>query len=254
MTNLLSSEFIAPTCFTDAVIQVQDVKFPIHKIIMCKCSSVFRYVGTEWCDERFLWLTVPSWKIWTNFSFCLNHRALFIRWSRPEESHFMLMELSPAMMQLVIEFAYTNNVLVTEKTVRELLQTAGFLNIRSILSKCCNFLDDMLCAENCIGIYQLTKYHFCIPLEQKAYKFILNNFESVESSKEFPQLDMENLCSIIANDHLCVRSEAIVFKAIIQWITYAIEDRRKFMAILFSKVEYIWWLFLHYLHNPVIWI
>lgn len=47
MTDLLSSEFIIPTCFTDAVIQVQDVKFPIHKIIMCKCSSIFRCVRTE---------------------------------------------------------------------------------------------------------------------------------------------------------------------------------------------------------------
>lgn len=46
MTDLLSSDFITPTCFTDAVIQVQDVKFPIHKIIMCKCSSMFRYVHT----------------------------------------------------------------------------------------------------------------------------------------------------------------------------------------------------------------
>lgn len=150
------------------------------------------------------------------------------------------MELSPAMMQLIIEFAYTDNVPVTEKTVRELLQTAGFLNIRSILNKCCNFLGDMLCAENSIGIYQLTKYHFCIPLERKAYKFILNNFEKVESSEEFPQLDMENFCSIIASDCLCVRSEAVVFKAIVHWITYAIEKRRDFMAILFSKVKYIY--------------
>lgn len=47
MADLLSSDFITPTCFTDAVIQVQDVKFPIHKIIMCKCSSMFRYVPTE---------------------------------------------------------------------------------------------------------------------------------------------------------------------------------------------------------------
>lgn len=167
------------------------------------------------------------------------------------------MELSPAMMQLIIEFAYTNNVPVTEKTVRELLQTAGFLNIRSILTKCCNFLGDMLCTENCIGIYQLTKYHFCIPLERKAYKFILSNFEEVESSEEFPQLDVENFCSIIANDHLCVRSEAVVFKAIVQWITYAIEDRREFMAILFSKVKYIHsllslYIIVHYLNIPVI--
>lgn len=44
---LLSSEFITPTCFTDAIIQVEDFKFPIHKIVMCRCSSVFRYVGTQ---------------------------------------------------------------------------------------------------------------------------------------------------------------------------------------------------------------
>lgn len=52
MTNLLSSEFITPTCFTDAIIQVQNVKFPIHKIIMCKCSSIFRYVSTEVHHEQ----------------------------------------------------------------------------------------------------------------------------------------------------------------------------------------------------------
>lgn len=149
------------------------------------------------------------------------------------------MELSPTMMQLIIEFAYTNNVPVTEKTVRELLQTAGFLNIRSILNKCCNFLGDMLCADNSIGIYQLTKYHFCIPLERKAFKFILTYFEEVQSSEEFSQLEMENLCSIIASDHLFVRSETVVFQAIIQWISYAFEDRREFLPILFSKVKYI---------------
>lgn len=47
MTDFGSSDFITPTCFTDAVIQVQNVHFHIHKIIMCKCSSVFKYVGAS---------------------------------------------------------------------------------------------------------------------------------------------------------------------------------------------------------------
>lgn len=47
MTDFGSSDFITPTSFTDAVIQVQNVHYHIHKIIMCKCSSVFKYVGTS---------------------------------------------------------------------------------------------------------------------------------------------------------------------------------------------------------------
>lgn len=29
---------------TDAVIKIQDVEFPIHKIILCNCSAYFRSV------------------------------------------------------------------------------------------------------------------------------------------------------------------------------------------------------------------
>lgn len=97
----------------------------------------------------------------------------------------------------------------------------------------------MLCADNCIDIYQLTKYNFCTQLEQKAYKFILNNFDLIESGEEFFQLDMEHFCSIIASDHLCVSSEAVVFRAVVRWINHAVADRKVFTAILFSKVKSI---------------
>ena len=30
--------------FCDAVIKVQDVEFQVHKIILCECSSYFRWV------------------------------------------------------------------------------------------------------------------------------------------------------------------------------------------------------------------
>lgn len=142
-------------------------------------------------------------------------------------------------MRLIVEFAYNNNIPLSEETIQELLHSAGFFNIMSISVKCCTFLGNMLCANNCIGIYQLTKYNFCIELEHKAYKFILSNFCLIESSEEFLQLDMEHFCSIIASDHLSVSSEAIVFRAIVRWINHAVEDRKEFIAILFSKVKSI---------------
>lgn len=142
-------------------------------------------------------------------------------------------------MRLIIEFAYDNNIPLSETTIQELLQAAGFLNIMSVSVKCCNFLGNMLCADNCISIYQLSKYNFCTQLEQKAYKFILSNFDWIESSEEFLQLDMEHFSSIIASDHLCVSSEAVVFRAIIKWINHAVADRKEFTAFLFSKVKSI---------------
>lgn len=208
---------------------VQYVKSHIHCIIM-------------WVNS--LLLSIVDRSIVNNLSFLFNHRALFIRWSRPDEKHFVIVGVPADLLQLVIEYAYNNNnssntITVNEKTVQDLLQAAGFLGMRSISNHCCKFLGLILCPTNCISIYQLAKKYFCIPLERKAFKFVLSNFEVAESSEEFLQLDLENLCNIIAHDGLCVSSEAVVFWSIIRWITHAIEDRREFMAILFSKVKHI---------------
>lgn len=118
----------------------------------------------------------------------------------------------------------------------ELLQAADQFNITGIVEACCDFLMEMLSIDNCIGIWQFSDIHYCTQLQQKAFQFILYNFEQVISSKEFHQLSVEELCDIFDHDELNVKNESFVFEAICKWISHSPERRKKHFAILLPKV------------------
>ncbi|XP_059206236.1 kelch-like protein 10 isoform X2 [Centropristis striata] len=141
------------------------------------------------------------------------------------------------MMQLIIDFAYTGSVSVTEDNVQELLLAADYLNIMDIVQTCCDFLGEQLCPENCIGILHLTNFCFSSELQRKAYRYIIDHFEEVAFSEEFLQLSLQEVTDIIGRDDLKVRQENTVFEAILRWITHLPEERKKHMAVLLSKVR-----------------
>lgn len=141
------------------------------------------------------------------------------------------------MMQLIIDFAYTGSLAVTEDNVQELLMAADQFNVMAIIEVCADFLEDQLCPENCIGIWRFTHVCLCQKLQHTAYKYIIDNFERVVSSEELPDLSAQELVDIMKRDDLNVRNESIVFDAIHQWIAFDPENRHKHFAELLSTVR-----------------
>ncbi|XP_073325883.1 kelch-like protein 10 [Pagrus major] len=191
--------------FCDAVIKVEDVEFPIHKMILCKCSSYFR--------------------------------ALFIRWSAPDKKVVNIPGLSPDVMQIIIEFAYTGALSVTEDNVQELLIAANQFDVMDIVRACCDFLGEQLSPENCIGIWRFTNICSCFELQSKAYQFILDHFEEVVSSEEFQDLTVRELTDILERDDLSASKESTVCEAILHWIAQRPEERQGNLLVLLSKVR-----------------
>ncbi|XP_063754747.1 kelch-like protein 10 [Eleginops maclovinus] len=191
--------------FCDAIIRVKDVEFQIHKVILCKCSKYFL--------------------------------AFFRRWSTPGQQVFNISGLSADMMALIIEFAYTGCVSVTDDNVQELLLAADQLDVAGIVQNCCNFLEERLSIKNCIGIYQLTTSICCSGLKHNSFCYILDHFEEVVFSQEFQQLSVENFTAIIGRDELNVRKECTVYEAILLWIAHSPEERKGHIAALLSKVR-----------------
>lgn len=170
----------------------------------------------------------------------LTLRALFRRWSSPEKLVFDIPGLSPYMMQLIIEFAYTGFVSLTEENAQELLLAADQLNVMEIVQTCCNFLGERLCPKNCIGIWQFTKIFQSFELQYKAHRCIIDHFEDTVFSEEFLQLNVQELADIIERDDLNVKNETSVYEAILYWITHAPEERGRYIAVLLSKVSERW--------------
>lgn len=163
-------------------------------------------------------------------------RALFQCQSTANNIVFGITGLSPDIMQLIIEFAYTDSVKVTEDNVQDLMVAADMLNILFVIKACSDFLCEQLCEKNCIGIWQFTNVYFSSELQHRAQRLITEHFEDVCAGEEFLQLSVQELAEILGRDDLYVSKESSVFSAICRWIDYRPKERERHIVLLLSKV------------------
>ncbi|XP_076741497.1 kelch-like protein 10 [Maylandia zebra] len=191
--------------FCDAIIKVEDVEFPVHRIILCNCTPYFR--------------------------------ALFTHCSDPDKQVFNIPGLSSEMMALIINFAYTGSVSIAGENVVELLMAADQFKAMDIVKLCSDFLGEQLCPENCVGIWQFTKVCLSPELRAKAYHYIISNFEQVVLEEEFLQLTVEELTDILDREDLNVQLETTVYEALTKWISHVPVQRKQHLTALLSKVR-----------------
>ncbi|KAM8886726.1 LOW QUALITY PROTEIN: kelch-like protein 10 [Spinachia spinachia] len=163
-------------------------------------------------------------------------RALFRRWSLPDRTVFHIPGVSPHAMQLIIEFAYTGSIAVTEENVLDLVLAADQLNVMDVVRSCCDFLARLLCPENCVGIFQFTEVCFSSDLRDRAFGYIVGHFNEVVLSEEFLQLSAPQLTDVLGRDDLNVRAESLAFEAIVRWVAHRPQEREANMPVLLSMV------------------
>ncbi|KAM9494997.1 kelch-like protein 10 [Clarias gariepinus] len=191
----------------DVLVKVNGAQFHAHKIILCGCSPYFRALFTHDCYP-------------------------------PDVFQFTIPGVSSEIMEVIMEYAYIQEVNITEENVHELLIAADYLAMSDLVNECSVFLKAHMCQENCIGIWRFARFYFCRKLEQQALQFVLHNFENVlHVSEEFLDLTVEELCEIMEKDELNVKQENLVFEAIILWIEQAPLEREKHIGQLLARVR-----------------
>ncbi|CAK6960852.1 kelch-like protein 10 [Scomber scombrus] len=206
MASAALSELRREERLCDVVIKVGDVEFKAHKVILCGCSAYFRALFTG-------------------------------AWATSEKQVYSIPGVLPEIMNLIICYAYTNFVPVTEDNVVEILAAADQFLVPGMVQACSFFLEDQLCLKNCIGIWKLVDFYHCPDLKYKVFLYILYHFlEVVNASKEFLDLSVQEVAAIIENDHLNVRREDKVFETILYWINHLPAQRRGYISELLPKI------------------
>lgn len=162
--------------------------------------------------------------------------ALFTRWSEKEKTVYPMEGMCADTMRLILDYAYTGSLPITEDNVQEILLAADQFNILEVIETCSNFLVELLHPNNCIGIWKFTNVCFRTELRCKAFRYILEHFEKACLCDEFLLLSEEELTDIIKQDNLNVQQESIVFEAILRWIDHAPEERERHFHVLLKKV------------------
>ncbi|XP_035253424.1 kelch-like protein 10 [Anguilla anguilla] len=193
--------------FCDVVIRVEGFTMKAHKIVLCACSSYFRALFTG------------------NFN-------------NSQKRVYSIPGVLPEMMKIIVEYAYTHSVVVTKDNVERLLPAADQLCVLGVVQACADFLEAQLCTHNCIGIWRFTNIYFCPELRRTAYRFILQNFEEVgQTSPEFLELTLPELCDIVEKDDLTVKQEDRVFDAVLRWTAHLPTKRKSHLPRLLPKVR-----------------
>ncbi|KAK8384505.1 hypothetical protein O3P69_009358 [Scylla paramamosain] len=151
--------------------------------------------------------------------------------------HVMFNYLDSLALQLLVEYSYTGDIIITEDNVQVLLPASSLLQMSSVREACCKFLMRQLHPSNCLGIRSFADAHSCGELHTRSHKFALQNFPEVCGTEEFLLLPYKQVEELISSPHLNVPCEEKVFTAVISWVKHDLPARQKHVPELLKYVR-----------------
>nr|CAI5856197.1 unnamed protein product [Callosobruchus analis] len=136
-----------------------------------------------------------------------------------------LHDLDPTAIDLLVEYAYSGQIVITTDNVQVLLPASGLLQMHEVREACCRFLLRQLHPTNCLGIRSFADTHSCKELHHKSHIYALQNFQQVVCTEEFLLLPFDEVNDLISNSQLNISSEEDVFTAVLNWVKHDLAER-----------------------------
>uniref|UniRef100_A0A182R178 Kelch-like protein diablo n=1 Tax=Anopheles farauti TaxID=69004 RepID=A0A182R178_9DIPT len=178
-------------CDGSIVLPENGHEYRIHRVIIGSCSEYFRILFTT---------SVPS-----------------------EKYTVAIPGLPGSIMEQIIRYAYLRECDLSEDTMYEMYAAADYLLISGLTERCALYILDRLRLDNCVTIKHFGRQRASKKLYDTARMFIMKNFAhlvQLATSNEHGllQLDVDDICDLLADDLLNVRDEDTVWDFIVAWI------------------------------------
>ena len=128
-------------------------------------------------------------------------------------------------MDLVLNYAYTSRVVLTEANVQALFTAASIFQIPSIQDQCAKYMISHLDPQNSIGVFIFADHYGHQELGDRSKEYIRKKFLCVTKEQEFLQLTKDQLISILDSDDLNVDREEHVYESIVRWFEHEQNER-----------------------------
>lgn len=155
-----------------------------------------------------------------------------------KEGIIRLEHISDTVMRDVLEFMNSGTVKLTSANVQDLIEAADYLVLPSLKTIAGRFIEKNLSTSNCISIYYFAEKYQCEELMVNTRKFISSlDFANVAKSRDFLDLESQQVEEWISNDEINVSKEDDVFKIILKWIEQSKSDRKGKFEELFRHLR-----------------
>lgn len=138
-------------------------------------------------------------------------------------------------MHLVLDYAYTSRVTLSESNVQALFTAASIFQIPALQDQCAQFMISRLDPQNCIGVFMFADAYGHQELRERSQDYIRKKFLCVVGEQEFLHLTKEQLVGILNSDDLNVTKEEHVYESVVRWLEHDRDGRHTHLAEVFSK-------------------
>ena len=194
--------------FCDVTIVAKGKEFKAHKAVLAAASPFFLTLLTSDMKE-----------------------------SKEQLIKIELEEATATVMEDVLKYVYTGNVLVTEDRAHNLFATADYLLLPSLKTLAGNFLKEVVTINNCIFNYYFADKYQCLELKEKSCQVINSSFSVVMETEDFLNLDVKQVMEWVSSDDITVGAEEEVFKGIVKWVSHNKSEREEAFPELLHQVR-----------------
>lgn len=171
---------------TDITLEVEDKEFKAHKAVLAAHSEYFCIMFTGDMVEK-------------------------------NKFTVQLKDLSSIGLEIILDYIYTSKLILTDENVELVLATANYLQMEYIVDICTQYLESVLCVENCIDILSLVESYQLTKFENLVLSFICNHFSHLTPRNSLFGLSPEQIISILKSDLPMDCGELDVLKIILDW-------------------------------------
>ncbi len=190
----------------DITIQVENQQFKAHKIILAGSSPYFRAMFAGALEES-------------------------------KQSTVVIHDIPPNVMAILLDYCYSSTIEITQENAQELLPAASILQLNWIRDQCSKFIEKQLDSSNCLGIRSFADTYSCPTLQKSADLYARHHYLDVLDSKEFVDLSVDDLATLLKSDDLNVQNEEQVFDSVMKWVKHDVDNRKNFLANVVRHVR-----------------
>ncbi|XP_076244512.1 kelch-like protein 5 isoform X2 [Calliopsis andreniformis] len=191
---------------TDVILIAGNKRFPAHRLVLSAGSEYFAAMFTSSLKES-------------------------------AQSEVELKGVDGDALWALVCYCYTGCIELREDSVETLLATACLLQLNPVIKACCQFLRKQLHPSNCLGIRMFADTQGCADLLEYAHAYTTKHFMEVTKNQEFLLLSANEVAKLLESEDLNVPSEETIFHALMTWVEYDPENRRKDASRLLSLVK-----------------
>ena len=192
----------------DATLCVNGKTLKAHRVVLAACSQYFE--------------------------------SMFVgEFSEPPGVDVIIEEVSEDALETLVEFAYTSNLKLTDKNVHTIVEAADVLQLVGVKGACFKFFKQQMNKSNCIQTWLFAEEQNCTELVEASLRYIESNFVDISKGREFLDLEQHDVVvKIVRWEDLAITAEELVYEAVLAWIRYRPEHRKKHALELFRCVRF----------------